>query len=415
MATRRWLGEGGEQIFDDGAGELRERWIGVANPGDGGGGVERRGDGGAGERVFHEAAGFCEDEGGADVVRVADEGGVEAELFEYNRAEVGDEAVVAGEEFVELAAGADVLVVEDEGRIADGGGRDAWSGFGFLRGSVECGPEFFLEGGEVGFAVGEEFRDGGEAVFEVLCMRRAGGDFLVFAGEDVECGGVDAARAGAADGGELVGAPLFAGGELGHGGDGDVAECGAGTALRGEAGENPGGAFVVHEAAGAIDGVEDAFPAGARDGCAEGEGEVVAVFDAFHDELDGPGAGPVFFEPGDDGVFAEFIDVVDGVGGGDSGDAGEFGGFAGAGGEEGVADVILQIAEEAAGAGELGRGHGRRENKRTRPGKGDVSVVKYSDSCGLAGGRAGSKLAAACRQAPRHPTTRCIAKRFWLR
>ena len=56
---------------------------------------------------------------------------------------------------------------------------------------------------------------------------------------------------------EDVGEPELAGGELGHDGDFDVAEARRMAAVGGDAGEGPGAALVVHEGAGAVDGVED--------------------------------------------------------------------------------------------------------------------------------------------------------------
>ena len=103
-----------EQRFEDGVDGVGERVVGVGDPVDGRGRVE--GDvelRGAGEA--NDYAGGSGDEGGAEVVGVAGEGLGEAVLLVGERTNVDDHAVVSGDEFVELAAGGDVLIVEYEG------------------------------------------------------------------------------------------------------------------------------------------------------------------------------------------------------------------------------------------------------------------------------------------------------------
>ena len=120
-------------MLDDGGDFLAERFIGVGDPGHSGGGVHWAVEGVA-RGIGEEDAGFFDDEHGGAVIGVAAEAfGLVLERIEHG-AEVCDEAVVADEEFVELAAGADVLVVEDGGAgdvdFADEGEGDLFHEFG---------------------------------------------------------------------------------------------------------------------------------------------------------------------------------------------------------------------------------------------------------------------------------------------
>ena len=136
--------------MDDGLDLLAQGVVGVADPGEGGGYVEGAVEGVA-VFVGEDDAGFVGDEEGCAVVGVAAEAwGFVVDAVEEG-AEVGVEAVVADEEFVELSAGGDVLVVEDEG-LGD---------VGFAE---EMGGNFFHELGGEDFGAGEEVGDGGEAV-----------------------------------------------------------------------------------------------------------------------------------------------------------------------------------------------------------------------------------------------------------
>jgi hypothetical protein len=69
----------------------------------------------------------------------------------HHRADVGDEAVVAGHEFVKLAAGADVLVFKAVG-------------FAGLYRSQGGTHDFFVDGGQFFTDAGEEAGDGSETV-----------------------------------------------------------------------------------------------------------------------------------------------------------------------------------------------------------------------------------------------------------
>ena len=290
----------------------------IGDPGDGGSEVE--GDiNGAAFWFLEEDASFRKEEGGADIVGVADEGHFDAEAGEDHGAEIAVHAVVAGEEFVELAAGGDVLVIED---------------YGGAGGAVEFAPEVLFELGGHGFAGGEELGERGEAVAEIVGLGDAEGErgSMMPIWRSASPGGADIDGLGdeavAAEGADLIGAPLFAGGDFRHGGDEDIGEAGFVAELGGESGEDPGGALIVHDAAGAIDGINDAAPEGVLDFRAAREEAQGGIVEAFGDELDGPLGGPVGFEPLYDGVLAEGIDRVDGIGDGFAVDAGEIGGFA---------------------------------------------------------------------------------------
>ena len=119
----------------------------------------------------------------------------------------------------------------------------------------------------------------------------------------------------------------FAGGEFGHDGDFDVGEASIGAFVGGDAGEGPCGSFVVHDAAGAVDGVDDDADLCGLFGSAVGEGAVgdfvaEVVFEALGDEDQWRFMGPFFAEFFEYGVDL-CVDGVNGVGGGISHDGGQ--------------------------------------------------------------------------------------------
>ena len=192
---------------------------------------------------------------------------------------------------------------------------------------------------------------------EVFRPRGSEGEARALAGAHIDGRGVQAA---AAHGAELVGPPLLAGGQLGHGGNHNVAEVGPRAALRRETGENPRAALVVHQPARAVDRVDDALADGFCHRRTPGEGRRPRdIVEPFHDQFDRPRTRPVRLEPGADGAFADAVDLVDRVGGSDGGNPGEAGRAPFTGGPERVTDVILQRAEQATGAFELGDGHAK--------------------------------------------------------
>lgn len=268
---------GAEELEDVGFEEGAEGGVGVADPGDGGGGVEG-GVEGLAAGVGDEDAGLFGDEECGDVVGVAGEPprGCKARTAVEFGADVGVEAVLSGGEVEELACGADVLVVEDGG---EGG-----------VGVSGVGEDVVHHFAGVDFGGGEEVGDHGEAVGEVVGGGGPEGEWLGGAGAEIEavCGG-----GLAFDGPGDVGEGHFGGGEFGHDGGEAVSEAGVRAEVGCDGGEGPGGAFVVHEAAGAVDGVDDEADVGVRFGGAFGEGFALAAiraFDAFGDEDEGGGA-----------------------------------------------------------------------------------------------------------------------------
>ncbi len=126
--------------------------VGIAGPGDVGVGVEWAADRGAGG-VGDDGAGFFGDEFRAQVVGVAamaDGRAASGDKRLDEWAKVGDEAVLAGGEVINLAAGAGVLVFED-GDFA-------------LIPRDDALAELFIERGEEIAATGEEAADRGKAV-----------------------------------------------------------------------------------------------------------------------------------------------------------------------------------------------------------------------------------------------------------
>ena len=109
-----------------------------------------------------------------------------------------------------------------------------------------------------------------------------------------------------------VGVRHFAGGEFGHNRKVDVGEVSARAFVGSGGGEGPGGAFVVHQAAGAIDGVEDDSDGDVGFGMVFWIGEAGARGKAFGDENEGHRLGPMLEIVVEEGLEEE-VEVVDGV------------------------------------------------------------------------------------------------------
>ncbi len=91
-----------------------EEGIGVSDPGDAAGGIERS-IGEAAEGMFVKDSGFFEQKGDADIIGMADEGKLQVEPRINERPQIPDHAVVSGEEFVKGSGGGEVLVFENDG------------------------------------------------------------------------------------------------------------------------------------------------------------------------------------------------------------------------------------------------------------------------------------------------------------
>ena len=121
------------------------------------------------------------------------------------------------------------------------------------------------------------------------------------------CGDQVAAKRGT----KLVRPPLFGDRNFRHGRRDDMREQGAFTRLRRNTGERPGAALVIHDAARAIDRVDDAFPIRGR--CCRALRKAKFVLDAFHHDLDRKFGGPVDPKPSNDCRFTDLVYRVDGV------------------------------------------------------------------------------------------------------
>ena len=155
----------------------------------------------------------------------------------------------------------------------------------------------------------------------------------------------DAADAVAANGPELVAKVLFDERDFSLDSDFNIGQRGFLAEVRRNAGEDPTGAFLIHEAAGAVDWVDDDAPAGivlvgASRQCHP------TVRQAFADQDDGLVGRNFAREAIDKGGFADPIDCVDDVAGAFVGDASEFIGRAlFARHYDQAADRVVQAAE----------------------------------------------------------------------
>ena len=154
----------------------------------------------------------------------------------------------------------------------------------------------------------------------------------------------------AADRAELIGTLLLACRQLRHHRHLDVAQMRPRPALQREAGEDPGAPFVMHQAARAIDRIEDALEAGAAQWQAARKGRAALVVALpFHDQLHGPVLRPVLLEPVPDRLLGNAVNPVDGVRRGHRRDIGKPLPAAHPGPHHRSADVVVQLAEQPTG------------------------------------------------------------------
>ena len=227
-------------------------------------------------RIGHDAAGFLEQHRGAHVV-----GMTRQRLGVDERPEVGDEAIVADDQLVELPARRDVLVVEHVT-------------------AAEASEQLRLQLGERGLARHEELRQAREPVFEVGGRRRPHGERRAPPVAQVDPLGVDAAIPRPT---ELIRRTLF----RGRGARSSPRRRRRATNRREVLPRRDTmQRVVVHQPAGAVDGVDDDRPR-----------RVVAdhhrLVEAFRHHLD---SRPVLLEPLQQGVVGDLVDGVDGVGDG---------------------------------------------------------------------------------------------------
>lgn len=119
-------------------------------------------------------------------------------------------------------------------------------------------------------------------------------------------------RALAAHGPERIAEVLFDERKLGLNGKLDIGERSSCAAIRRNACENPAAAFLIHQAARAVDGIGDDAPFGFGLACAAGKNDAAAV-QAFGDEDNGNAAGDLALKEFDEQRFTDAIDGEDGV------------------------------------------------------------------------------------------------------
>src|SRR5690625_1651874 len=254
---------------------------------------------------------------------------------------------MSDENFVNLSAGADVLIVEDDRR----------------RCHVEFAkfaPESFLDLRGQTSAFWKKFTKTGKTVAKIGCCRWPKRKFFDCAGNRIAAFGNDSARTTTCETADLVGDALLACWDLGHRRDGEIAEAGLSVSAWSEGSERPGRTFVVHQSTGVIDRIDNAGePDLFRRNCF-GENSGFRFVDSFHDEFDGPIGGPFFLEPGENRLFAQLVDSVDRVGGGFGCDVGEIRGQTAISGiGDKLADRVAELAEETSGCFDFVGSHER--------------------------------------------------------
>ena len=158
--------------------------------------------------------------------------------------QVGDQAVVPGDQLVQLTAGRRVLVLE-----ARGPSRSR------LHQRLH---DLVVDGGQRVASSGEEPHDGREPVLDGIRARRPQHERLPRAGQAIE---PPRLHPPSAQRPQLVRQMLFDEGNLRLHGEDGIAQAGVGAAVRRYTGENPGAALLIHESARAVDRVHQQAPA----------------------------------------------------------------------------------------------------------------------------------------------------------
>ncbi len=110
---------------------------------------------------------------------------------------------------------------------------------------------------------------------------------------------------------ELVCAPLTGGGNFGHHAHFNVGQCIVLTALWRNTSQYPCRALVIHDAARAIDRINDALECSVFDFGAQREAKRVRIFQSFHDDLHRPLGRPVVLKPIKNRLICNAINCVD--------------------------------------------------------------------------------------------------------
>ncbi len=219
-----------------------DRLVRVSDPGDVRVHVERRGET-TSALIGDDDSELARDELGREVIGVgADAKGDPPRRGERgkDRPQVGDEAIVAGRELVELPAARDVLVLEA-------------LRFPFARRAERSFDDLFVDGGELLPRAGEEAGDHREAVRDAESPGRREREGTRLSREPIA---TLRARALSRNRPERIGEMLLQERDLGLDGELDVRERRCRAPVRRDTGQNPGASLLIHEAAGAIDGID---------------------------------------------------------------------------------------------------------------------------------------------------------------
>ena len=285
----------------------RERLVRVADPGDRRLDVERGVDGPAVGRR-HAYARFLGDERRAHVVGMAGEARRLSPLGEDSieeRAEIGVETVVPGDELVQLPARADVLILEAGGTT----GRQR---------TEQRAHELLVERRDGVASAREEARQHGEPVLDARRARRRELERVTLAAKHV---GAQRLHAATADGPELVREVLLHERDLGLHGEHEIGQARVRNVGR-DAGEDPRAALLVHEPTRAVDRIDDedvarlALVAAARQ-------DHPPALEPLGDEHDAAQPAGFTLELRDEHFFAHAVDGVDRVAAGIAGHGGQ--------------------------------------------------------------------------------------------
>jgi 23S rRNA (uracil1939-C5)-methyltransferase len=284
---------GDEQRLD----ALGERRVRIADPGDGRLDVERRVERPAvGAR--HADARFLGDQHRAHVVGVTAKARRLSALGEdpvEERPEIGIEPVVPHAELVELAAGADVLILEAGGAA----GRER---------AEQRAHELFVERGDGVARAGKKARQHREPVLDAFGAGRRELERLALVSEHVAA---TRRHAAAPHGPELVGQVLFHERDLRLHGQHEIRKACVRNVRR-DAGEHPRAALLVHEPARAVDRIDDEKVA-RRSFLAAARQDQAAALESLGHEHDAAEPDCFALELGDEHFLADAIDRVDGV------------------------------------------------------------------------------------------------------
>lgn len=227
------LGEAGKERQEQGLGALAKRCVRIADEPHRGGGVE-----GSVEiaslEIGDDHAVSSRDGQGADVIGVTGE-----PLRSEERARVDDEPVVPRDELVELSAGRDVLIFEAAGPA-------------LVAGPQKRRVDLLGELGQRRVVSRKEAAHGGEAVLELIAPSGTERERLRLASQAIEAAGSGAPARPP----ELIGQVLFQERDLGLNRHPGVRQPRLVAMIGSERHQHPGRSLLMHEPAGAVDGID---------------------------------------------------------------------------------------------------------------------------------------------------------------